>query len=197
MILRTLVRNLEKLVRKSMPTCAPKISLEESEKRKILFILGPTGCGKTKLSIEICKKFDGEIVSTDSMQIYRALDIATNKITVEEMENVPHHMMSFLDPLTLGYTVVNFRNQALNVIADIHSRGKLPVVVGGTNYYVEALLWKILLVRVPHNVTIFSQFIYYFISMNSSASHCRCLFRLVGVVASSTKSNYGFSRLFP
>lgn len=115
--------------------------------RPLVVVLGSTGSGKTKLSVEICKRFNGEVISTDSMQIYEGLDIATNKVTPEESCGIPHHMISFLDPLTLGFTVVHFRNRAVKIINELHAKNKLPVIVGGTNYYNEAILWKVLTVR--------------------------------------------------
>lgn len=82
----------------------------------LVFIIGATGCGKTKLSIELAHKLNGEIINADSMQIYQGLDIATNKATCEEMQNVPHHLMSFVDPFT-QYTVVDFQKAALQAVS--------------------------------------------------------------------------------
>ncbi|KAM9340361.1 tRNA dimethylallyltransferase [Symphorus nematophorus] len=122
----------------------------------LVVILGATGTGKSKLAIEIGKRLQGEIISADSMQVYQGLDIITNKVTAEECAQCRHHMISFVDPLVSSYTVVDFRNKALTLISfpgnvlqqrnnDMHSRNKLPVVVGGTNYYIESLLWRVLL----------------------------------------------------
>ncbi|XP_074542890.1 tRNA dimethylallyltransferase [Halichoeres trimaculatus] len=111
----------------------------------LVVILGATGTGKSKLAIEIGKRLQGEIISADSMQVYHGLDIITNKVTAEECVQCKHHMISFVDPLVSSYTVVDFRNKALALIDDMHSRNKLPVIVGGTNYYIESLLWKVLL----------------------------------------------------
>ncbi|XP_026156424.1 tRNA dimethylallyltransferase isoform X2 [Mastacembelus armatus] len=111
----------------------------------LVVILGATGTGKSKLAIEIGKRLQGEIISADSMQVYQGLDIITNKVTPEELAQCRHHMISFVDPLVSTYTVVDFRNKALALIDDMHSRNKLPIIVGGTNYYIESLLWKILL----------------------------------------------------
>ncbi|XP_034747861.1 tRNA dimethylallyltransferase isoform X2 [Etheostoma cragini] len=111
----------------------------------LVVILGATGTGKSKLAIEIGRRFQGEIISADSMQVYRGLDIITNKVTAEERAQCRHHMISFVDPLVSSYTVVDFRNKALALIDDMHSRNRLPVVVGGTNYYIESLLWRVLL----------------------------------------------------
>uniref|UniRef100_A0A3B3VJ71 tRNA dimethylallyltransferase n=1 Tax=Poecilia latipinna TaxID=48699 RepID=A0A3B3VJ71_9TELE len=104
----------------------------------LVVILGATGTGKSKLAIEIGKRLQGEIISADSMQVYKGLDIITNKVTAEERAQCAHHMLDFVDPLVRTYTVVDFRNKALD-------RNKLPIVVGGTNYYIESLLWKVLL----------------------------------------------------
>ncbi|XP_076610491.1 tRNA dimethylallyltransferase isoform X2 [Chaetodon auriga] len=111
----------------------------------LVVILGATGTGKSKLAIEIGKRLQGEIISADSMQVYQGLDIITNKVTAEERAQCRHHMISFVDPLVCSYTVVDFRNKALALIDDMHSRNKLPVIVGGTNYYIESLLWRVLL----------------------------------------------------
>lgn len=111
----------------------------------MVVILGATGTGKSKLAIELGQRLQGEIISADSMQVYHGLDIITNKVTVEERAQCRHHMISFVDPLVSTYTVVEFRNKALALIEDMHSRNKLPIVVGGTNYYIESLLWKVLL----------------------------------------------------
>ncbi|XP_033951119.1 tRNA dimethylallyltransferase isoform X1 [Pseudochaenichthys georgianus] len=110
----------------------------------LVVILGATGTGKSKLAIELGRRLQGEIISADSMQVYQGLDIITNKVTAEEHAQCKHHMISFVDPLVSGYTVLDFRNKALPLIEDMHSRDTLPVVVGGTNYYIESLLWKVL-----------------------------------------------------
>ncbi|XP_030596940.1 tRNA dimethylallyltransferase isoform X1 [Archocentrus centrarchus] len=111
----------------------------------LVVILGATGTGKSKLAIEIGKRLQGEIISADSMQVYQGLDIITNKVTTEEQIQCRHHMIGFVDPLVSTYTVVDFRNKAVALIDDMHKRNKLPVIVGGTNYYIESLLWKVLL----------------------------------------------------
>ncbi|XP_059205947.1 tRNA dimethylallyltransferase [Centropristis striata] len=111
----------------------------------LVVILGATGTGKSKLAIEIGRRLQGEIISADSMQVYQGLDIITNKVTAEERAQCRHHMISFVDPLVSSYTVVDFRNKALALVDDMHSTNKLPVVVGGTNYYIESLLWRVLM----------------------------------------------------
>ncbi|KGB50051.1 tRNA delta(2)-isopentenylpyrophosphate transferase [Leuconostoc mesenteroides P45] len=106
---------------------------------KIVVLTGPTASGKSSLSIQMAQRFKGEIVSADSMQIYRGLDIGTAKVTKEEQNIVPHHLIDVVD-LTTNYSVGDFIIAADKVIADIISRGKLPIIVGGTGLYVKALL---------------------------------------------------------
>ncbi len=109
-------------------------------KENLLIILGPTGIGKTLLSIEIAKKFNGEIIGADSMQIYKGFDIGTGKVTKEEMEEIPHHLIDFLEPKA-EFSVEDFRNLAKEKIRDINSRGKLPIMVGGTGLYINSIVY--------------------------------------------------------
>ena len=106
--------------------------------RTVIVILGPTGSGKSKLSISLAKKLGGEIVSCDSMQIYRRMDIGTAKITKKEMENIPHHMIDIVDP-NEEFSVGEYVKQAKKIIAEIFERNAVPIVVGGTGLYVKAL----------------------------------------------------------
>lgn len=106
--------------------------------RTVIVILGPTGSGKSKLSISLAKKIGGEIVSCDSMQIYRRMDIGTAKISKKEMENIPHHMIDIVDP-NEEFSVGEYVKQAKKIIAEIFERNKVPIVVGGTGLYVKAL----------------------------------------------------------
>lgn len=108
----------------------------------VVTILGPTASGKTKLSIDLTKHFDAEIVSADSMQIYKNMDIATASPTIEEKQGVVHHMLNFLSPDT-DYSVAQYVEKAKEVISDINSRGKLPILVGGTGLYIDSLLENI------------------------------------------------------
>ena len=103
----------------------------EQEKIPLLVIAGPTASGKTKLSIDLAKRFDGEIVSADSMQIYKKMTIGTAKPTPEEMDGIPHHLIDFVEPGE-SFSVAEDVELARKVIAEIHARGKLPIVAGGT-----------------------------------------------------------------
>ena len=107
----------------------------------IIVILGCTGTGKSKLSIEISRRIGGEIISADSMQVYKGLDIITNKVTLEEQAIIPHHLLHFVET-NEKFSVVEFKTIALDVISDIITRQKVPIIVGGTNYYIESLLWE-------------------------------------------------------
>lgn len=109
------------------------------KKTFIVVICGPTASGKTKLAVDIAKEFGGEIISADSMQIYKGLDIASAKPTEEEKEGIPHHLMDFLDPRN-GYSVADYVIEARRLIADISARGKLPVICGGTGLYINAIV---------------------------------------------------------
>ena len=106
---------------------------------KILTIVGPTASGKTRLAVELARRFNGEVVSCDSMQIYRTMDIGTAKPTPEEMGGVPHHMLDVADPEE-NYSAARYVEQASACVDDILARGKLPVVAGGTGLYRDALL---------------------------------------------------------
>lgn len=105
----------------------------------IVAVIGPTASGKTALSVELAKRFSGEIISADSMQIYKTMDIATAKPTEDEKQGIPHHLMDFLDPCE-EFSVARFCELAKTAITDIAARDHLPIVTGGTGLYVDALL---------------------------------------------------------
>lgn len=109
------------------------------EKQKVIVICGPTASGKTKLSIELAKKVDGEIVSCDSMQIYQDMTIGTAKPTKEEMQGIPHYLIDCVSP-TSRYSVADYQKDALKAIGEILAKGKVPIVVGGTGLYINALI---------------------------------------------------------
>lgn len=105
-------------------------------------IAGPTGTGKTKISIELAKKINGEIISSDSMQIYKEMNIGTAKISDEEMENIPHHMLSIVSPKE-NFSVADYIKIVEEKIDEIIAKGKVPIIVGGTGLYVNALVYGI------------------------------------------------------
>lgn len=108
-------------------------------KKKTVVVVGATASGKTSLGVHIAKKFNGEVISADSMQIYKDLNISTAKPTPEEMQGVKHHLIDFLD-ITEKYSVSSFCEDARNVFDDIIERDKLPVIVGGTGLYIDSFL---------------------------------------------------------
>ena len=106
---------------------------------QVVCVVGPTASGKTALGVWLAKHYNGEVVSCDSMQIYRRMDIGTAKPTREEMDGVPHHMIDVADPEE-DYSAERYRREAVPVVDDILARGKLPIIVGGTGLYLDALL---------------------------------------------------------
>ena len=121
-----------------------------SNKDNLFILIGPTAIGKTAVSIELAKSLNGEIISADSMQIYKYMDIGTAKITPEEMEGIPHHLIDIVYP-DEEFTVADYKSQAEKIIADINSRNKLPIVVGGTGLYVNSLVYDLNFTQVPPN----------------------------------------------
>lgn len=119
-------------------------------KQKIIAITGPSASGKTKLSIELAKKIDGEIISVDSRQIYKELDIGSAKPTLKEQDGIPHYLMDIID-LNQEYTVANFCDDANIKIKEIINKGKVPILVGGTGLYFRVLLQDFDLPRVEPN----------------------------------------------
>ncbi len=108
--------------------------------QKILAIAGATASGKSKAAVELAKKLNGEIISMDSMQIYKHMDIGTAKVTLQEMENIPHHMIDIVEP-NMPFSVSDFVKLAKDKINEITARGKLPILAGGTGLYFESLIY--------------------------------------------------------
>ena len=111
-------------------------------KPKVIVICGPTASGKTALSIELAKKINGEIVSCDSMQIYKDMNIGTAKPTIEEMQGIKHYLLDFIEP-DKRYSVAEFKKDAEKAIEEILAKEKIPIVVGGTGLYVDSLIYGI------------------------------------------------------
>ncbi|SET39478.1 tRNA (adenosine(37)-N6)-dimethylallyltransferase MiaA [[Clostridium] polysaccharolyticum] len=112
------------------------------EKKPLVILTGPTAAGKTELSIQLAKKMNGEIISADSMQVYKYMDIGTAKITKEEMQGVPHYLVDEFEPEE-DFNVVRFQTYAKKYMDEIYAKGKIPIVVGGTGFYIQALLYDI------------------------------------------------------
>ncbi|OPH47193.1 tRNA (adenosine(37)-N6)-dimethylallyltransferase MiaA [Paenibacillus ferrarius] len=115
--------------------------LAPSAKPKLLVLLGPTAVGKTKLSLEIAQQFGCEIISGDSMQVYRGMDIGTAKASEAEQKLVPHHLIDIHDP-SYPFSAAEFQERVKDLIMDIHSRGKIPFIVGGTGLYIESVCYN-------------------------------------------------------
>lgn len=111
-------------------------------KKPLIILTGPTAVGKTKASILLAKAIGGEIISADSMQVYKHMDIGSAKITKEEMQGVPHHLIDVLEPEE-EFHVVKFQQMAKEAMDKIYAKGKIPIVVGGTGFYIQALLYDI------------------------------------------------------
>jgi tRNA dimethylallyltransferase len=110
------------------------------QEQKLIVLIGPTAVGKTKLSIELAKQFNGEIISGDSMQIYRGMDIGTAKITPEEMDGIPHHLIDIKDPEE-SFSTAEFQELVRMKIEEISSKGKMPMIVGGTGLYIQSVIY--------------------------------------------------------
>jgi len=123
------------------------------QKEKVIVIAGQTATGKSALAVKIARKFNGEIISADSRQVYKDLDIGTGKITKKEMRDVPHHLLGVTNPKK-SFSVAEFQKYAIYAIADILKRGKIPILCGGTGFYIDAVTKGIILPQVPPNLTL-------------------------------------------
>lgn len=123
----------------------------KGKKILIIVIVGPTASGKTGLAIKIAKQINGEVISADSRQVYKGLDIGTGKVTKEEMNGVKHHLLDVADPKKV-FNVTDFQKLGEIAIEDIHNRGKVPIIAGGTGFYIQALVDGLVLPEVPPNI---------------------------------------------
>lgn len=114
----------------------------EQQKKKLIVLTGPTAVGKTKLSIQLAKAIGGEIISADSMQVYRGMDIGSAKITEEEKEGIPHYLIDALEP-SEEFNIVLFQKLAKEAIGQIHAKDKIPIIAGGTGFYIQSVLYDI------------------------------------------------------
>lgn len=115
--------------------------VQENSLSKIIVVCGPTGSGKSALSVELALKYGGEVVSADSVAVYKGLDVGSAKPTLSQMKGVKHHLIDVVSPFN-EFTVSDFESSALTAIEDILSRGKLPIICGGTGFYVNSVLYK-------------------------------------------------------
>lgn len=127
--------------------------MQKKQERKILVIVGPTAVGKSALAVEIARKFNGEIISADSRQVYRGLDVGTGKITKEEMRGVPHHLLDVASPRR-QFSSAEYQKMAREKITEIFSRSKLPLIVGGTGHYLDAALGRVAIPEVAPNLAL-------------------------------------------
>lgn len=112
------------------------------DKKKLVILTGPTAVGKTELSIALAAKIGGEIISADSVQVYKHMDIGSAKIKPEEMQGIPHHLIDVLEP-NIEFNVVLFQKMAQAAMKDIYKKGKIPIIVGGTGFYIQAILYNV------------------------------------------------------
>ena len=117
---------------------------------KILVILGPTASGKSDLAVQLAKKFNGEVVSADSRQVYKGLDLGSGKITLKEMRGIPHHLLDVSSPKKV-FSVAQYKKLADKVISDILKRNKLPILCGGTGFYIDSVSQNVILPEVAPN----------------------------------------------
>ena len=115
---------------------------KEEVKTPLIILTGPTAAGKTALSVKLAQKTGGEIISADSMQVYRHMDIGSAKIRPDEMQGVPHHLVDVLEPWE-EFNVTVFQKMAKKAIGEIRSRGHIPILAGGTGFYIQAVLYDI------------------------------------------------------
>jgi tRNA dimethylallyltransferase len=121
------------------------------KKGKIIVVLGPTSSGKSDLAVELAKKFNGEIISADSRQVYKGLDIGSGKITKKEMQKIPHYLLDVVSPKSV-FTIAQFKKNTDKIIRDILKKGKTPIIAGGTGFYIQSIVDNIVLPEVKPNL---------------------------------------------
>ena len=124
--------------------------MQKLSENKLVVILGPTASGKTSLSIKLAKKFNGEIVSADSRQVYKGMDIGSGKVTKKEMAGIPHHMLDVANPRE-RFSVAQYQKQAMTAIKKIQKKNKLPILVGGTGFYIQSIVDGVVIPEVKPN----------------------------------------------
>ncbi|MCM1288097.1 MAG: tRNA (adenosine(37)-N6)-dimethylallyltransferase MiaA [Clostridium sp.] len=112
------------------------------KKGSLIVLTGPTAAGKTELSVALAKKIDGEIISADSVQVYKHMDIGSAKITEAEMQGIPHHLIDICEPVE-AFSIARFKELAKHAVTEIHAKGKIPIIAGGTGFYIQSLIYDI------------------------------------------------------
>lgn len=120
------------------------------KKNKLIVVLGPTSAGKSDLAVRLCKKFNGEVVSADSRQVYKGMDIGSGKITKKEMRGIPHHLLDVANPKR-KFTVARYQKTVQSALGKIWKKGKLPILCGGSGFYIQAVVDGIIIPKVPPN----------------------------------------------
>lgn len=128
-----------------------------NDTKKIIVVAGPTASGKSDFAVDLAKKLDGEIISADSRQIYKGLDIGTGKITYDEMQGIPHHMIDIID-IDQSFSVAGYQRVALPILEAIIARGKTPIICGGTGQYIDALIYSNTFPQIPPNESLRKEF---------------------------------------
>jgi tRNA dimethylallyltransferase len=142
----------------------------ELNKKPLIAILGPTASGKTALSIKIAKEFNGEIISADSRQVYRYMDIGTDKIPVSMQEGVKHYLLDIISP-DEEFTVADFKRMSLKIISEIHARQNIPILCGGTGLYIDAVTENFQIPQIPPQYDIRQQLAQYYEQHGANALH--------------------------
>ncbi|CZS93786.1 related to tRNA isopentenyltransferase [Rhynchosporium agropyri] len=129
------------MLRRAYGFIVHKVMIKRPPKSPLIIVLGATGTGKSQLAVDMARRFDGEIINGDAMQMYDGLPIITNKVTLEEQQGIPHHLLGFVGLEEEPWRVGKFKQKAGQIIREIRSRGRLPILVGGTHYYTQTLLF--------------------------------------------------------
>jgi len=122
--------------------------MNKKDKKKLIVIVGPTASGKSDLAVKLAKKFNGEVISADSRQVYKGMDIGTGKITKKEMQGIPHYLLDVANPKR-KFTVAQYQKLVFKAINKIHKKGKLPIICGGSAFYIQSIIDQISIPKVP------------------------------------------------
>ncbi len=161
-------------------------------KEKLVVITGPTAVGKTDVSIEIAKSLDGEIISADSMQIYKYMDIGTAKVRKDEMQGIKHHLINFIEP-DIEFTVANYKEKATKLITELNKLHKLPIITGGTGLYINSLVYELDFIHIAPDNKLRRE--YENIAKNKGKSHLLELLRKIDPISAEKYSENDLQRI--